>query len=151
MEKQALDMMESQSNRLEDYPEVRQRAERHAAETKTQLERLERALHLLGEEPSTLKNLAMRTAANFQGLMHGAVTDEVIKDSITGFAFEHFEIAAYRNLIVMAEHLGHLEIAESCRQSLREEQEMARWLDEHMDDTSAQFMARMGSHQGQTA
>lgn len=145
MEKQAKDMMTSQADRLEDYPMVRERAAQHAQETDRQIARLERALEVCGESPSALKNLALRTAGNIQAMMHGAASDEPIKDAISGYAFEHFEIASYRNLIVMAEALGENEIADLGRQSLQEEIAMADWLDEHMDELARQFMNRAGA------
>jgi ferritin-like metal-binding protein YciE len=142
MEMQAKDMMANQAKRLEDYPTLRERAQQHERETDKQIKRLERCLEQVGDSPSTLKNLATRTAAAFQGAMHGMVSDEVIKDTLTGFAFEHFEIAAYRQLITMAVTLGENDIAEALQASLEEEEEMADWLDDNMDRTVRTFMER---------
>jgi ferritin-like metal-binding protein YciE len=109
MEKQAKDMMANQAKRLDDYP---QRAKQHERETDEQIKRLERCLERVGDSPSMFKNLATRTAAAFQGALHGMVSDEVIKDTLTGFTFEHFEIASYRQLIAMAQKLGEREVAD---------------------------------------
>jgi ferritin-like metal-binding protein YciE len=143
MEKQAKDMMSSVASRLEDYPQLRERARKHEVETDDQLQRLERCLEKFGDSPSTLKNLATRTSAAVQGAVHGSVSDEVIKDTLSGYAFEHFEMAAYRQLITMADFLGQPDIADTLKASLREEEAMAHWLDEHMDQTVRQFMERM--------
>jgi len=145
MEKQAKDMMANQAKRLEDYPQLQRRAKEHERETDEQIKRLERCLERLGDSPSTLKNLATRTAAAFQGALHGMVSDEVIKDTLTGFTFEHFEIAAYRQLITMADALGEREIADALKASLNEEQAMAKWIDEHMDQTVQEFVQRTKS------
>jgi ferritin-like metal-binding protein YciE len=142
MEMQAKDMMANQAKRLEDYPKLRERAQQHERETDEQIKRLERCLAQVGDSPSTFKNLATRTAAAFQGAMHGMVSDEVIKDTLTGFAFEHFEIAAYRQLITMAVTLGENDIAEALQPSLEEEEEMAEWISDNMDHTVRTFMQR---------
>jgi ferritin-like metal-binding protein YciE len=142
MEKQAKDMMASQGKRLEDYPEVQERARRHELETDEQIERLERCLKQLNDSPSTLKNLATRTAAALQGALHDMVSDEIIKDTLTGFAFEHFEIAAYRQLIAMAKNLGEEKIASTLRLSLVVEEAMAKWMNEHLEKTVDQFVAQ---------
>jgi ferritin-like metal-binding protein YciE len=145
MEKQAEDMMESMQNRLEDYPELRSRAGQHAEETRRQVGRLEQCLNDLGESPSSLKNLGTRLAGNVQSMIHGMTSDEVIKDTLAGYAFEHLEIASYRHLIAMAETLGEHRIADRCRQSLQEEQQMAQWIDQHLEETARQFMQRASS------
>jgi ferritin-like metal-binding protein YciE len=142
MERQAKDMMASLAKRLEDYPALRSRAKQHEVETDEQIKRLERCLERLGQSPSTVKNLATRTIGALQSAVHGMVSDEVIKDTLTGFTFEHFEIAAYRQLITMADTLGERDVADALRASLHEEQAMAKWIDEHMDETVREFMQR---------
>jgi ferritin-like metal-binding protein YciE len=142
MEKQAKDMMASQTKRLEDYPALSARAKEHERETDEQIRRLERCLERVGDAPSTFKNLATRTIRALQSALHGMTSDEVIKDTLTGYTFEHFEIGAYRQLITMAETLGERDVAIALRASLGEEQAMAKWMDEHMDETVREFMQR---------
>jgi ferritin-like metal-binding protein YciE len=144
MEKQAADMMAGVRDRADAYPELKTRVARHLEETNQQIERLESCLNSIGEAPSTLKELATRTVGAVQNLVTWMTSDAVIKDSIAGYAFEHFEIASYRHLIAMAEVLGETRIADACRTSLAEEEEMARWLDQHMDETARRFMQRGG-------
>jgi ferritin-like metal-binding protein YciE len=50
-------------------------------------------------------------------------------------ATEHFEIAAYNALITAAEALGEPEVARLCRENLKEEEDMARFLAEHLSGT----------------
>jgi ferritin-like metal-binding protein YciE len=142
MEMQAKDMMASLGKRLEDYPELRARAKQHELETDEQIKRLERCLERLGDSPSMFKNLATRTVGALQSALHGMAFDEVIKDTLTGFTFEHFEIATYKQLITMAEVLKERDIADALRASLVEERDMAKWFDEHMDKTVREFMQR---------
>ena len=142
MEKQSADMLKSQARRLKDYPEMQARAEQHAKETQQQIERLEKCLKLLDQSPSRFKDFATRTVGMVQSLVVGMTSDEIIKDSLASYTFEHLEIAAYRNLIVMAEALSHPAVAVLCRESLEEERAMVRWLDERMESTARDFIAR---------
>ena len=139
MEQQAKDMMESQSKRLEDYPEMQARVEQHVRETEMQIDRLRQCLEMIGESPSSLKELGTRTMAAFQSMIQGAASDAPIKDTLTSYAFEHFEIASYRSLIAFARHLGEDRMIPLLQDSLREEEEMARWVGDHIEAITEQF------------
>jgi ferritin-like metal-binding protein YciE len=58
METQARELMERQSERLDEYPEVKAKVAAHLQETNEQLKRLEQCLEALGEGTSTLKDTA---------------------------------------------------------------------------------------------
>ena len=139
MEQQAKDMMESQANRLEDYPEMQSRASAHMRETEIQIDRLRQCLEMIGESPSMLKNLGTRAMAAVQSMTSSAATDEPIKETLTSYAFEHFEIASYRSLIAFANHLNEQRMVPLLEESLREEQQMARWVDDHIEAITEQF------------
>ncbi len=68
--------------------------------------------------------------------------DEILKNSFANLAFENYEIAAYKSLITLGEEAGCNREVEMLRESLHEEQDMARWLDEHIDDVTRQYLAR---------
>jgi ferritin-like metal-binding protein YciE len=56
MEVQARELMERQSERLGDYPDVQTKVKEHLAETNQQLNRLEQCLEACGETSSTFKD-----------------------------------------------------------------------------------------------
>jgi len=58
VEIQARELMERQSERLDDYPEVKAKVAAHLQETNQQLRRLEQCLEACGESTSTLKDTA---------------------------------------------------------------------------------------------
>src|SRR3981189_725246 len=64
METQARELMERQSERLDEYPEVKAKVTAHLQETNEQLKRLEQCLDSLGEGTSTLKDTAQSVMAN---------------------------------------------------------------------------------------
>ena len=142
VESQALDMLKSQHNRLDDYPELKSRIGEHITETEQQIVRLERCLGKFGESASTLKDFALRAMGNLQNWMHALASDEVLKGTFASYAFENYEIASYTALIAMAEACGDAEVADVCRQTLREEEAMADWLRQRIDPTVRQYMAK---------
>jgi ferritin-like metal-binding protein YciE len=70
------------------------------------------------------------------------MSDEVVKGAMSGYVFEHTEIAAYTALIVAARAAGDLETMRVCEQILPQEVEMGRWLLEHLPDTVVAYMSR---------
>ncbi|UYG04760.1 ferritin-like domain-containing protein [Halomonas sp. LR3S48] len=142
MEKQAEKMLESQASRLEHYPQLKARIEQHLIETRGQAEKIEQCLSLLGTDLSAVKDLGGKLAAFGQGMAGMMASDEVVKGSLASYAFEHFEIASYKALIQAAEKVGKPEIARICEAILKEEEAMAEWLSQHLDDTTRQFLER---------
>ena len=97
MEVQAREILERQSERLTDYPEVQTRAKEHLVETKEQIRRLEQCLQECGESSSTLKDTAQSDMGNMLAATHSLAGDEILKNTFANNAFENFEIAAYRS------------------------------------------------------
>ena len=145
MESQAISLTTAQADRLKHYPELENRVREHLQETEGQRNRLERCLDKLGASHSTLKDAALKLGANLAAITHSMADDEVIKNSLASFAFENFEIAAYRSLIVTAKLAGDTEIEDICRASLAEEERMAAWIDEHLPELTKQYLVRKSS------
>ena len=142
MENQALAIMKPQVSRIENYPEIGARLERHIEETRAQRDRIARILDSLGEDNSTLKDAALSVTGSLAALGHTVAGDEILKNSFANFAFENYEIAAYRSLLALAEHGGYSSAADVLKLNLEEEQAMARWLHENLDKVTLQFAAR---------
>jgi ferritin-like metal-binding protein YciE len=133
-------MLERQAERMGDYPELKAKAQEHLLETREQMRRLETCLEKLGSAPSTLKDAALALGANMAAMGHAMAGDEVLKNTFASNALEHFEIAAYKSLITMADHAG---IARTVlEQSLREEERMAEWVDKHVEMLTVQYMQK---------
>jgi ferritin-like metal-binding protein YciE len=142
VEKQAIELLERQVGRLENYPELEQRMRAHIEESKEQASRLEALLGSLGTGESSLKDTMMSLFGNLAAMAHAPAPDEVIKNSFANYAFEHYEIASYKALITLAEATGHAQAMSPLRQSLAEEEAMARFIDEHLKPTTLKFLAR---------
>ena len=105
-----------------------------------QIDRLEQILTSLGESPSAIKDLGASFMGNMAALGHTVTGDEILKNSFANFAFENFEVASYKSLITMAEAGGFRDSVPLLQQSLREEQSMAQWLDEHLPQVTTRYM-----------
>jgi ferritin-like metal-binding protein YciE len=80
---------------------------------------------------------------NIAALAHTTASDEIIKNTLANYTFEHFEIAAYKSLIAMSEFLGHPGGLAAARASLAEEEAMAAWIDERIESTTTIFLERI--------
>jgi ferritin-like metal-binding protein YciE len=142
MEGQAIELLESQIKRLENYPQAQPRLREHLEETKAQRATIERCLEQLGESPSSLKAATMKLAANVQGMLHGLAGDEVLKHALGSHAFEQFEAGCYRSLSVAAEAAGEPQIAQTCVRLMEQEQAMAAWVWEQIPTLTQTFLER---------
>lgn len=149
MEHQALSIMKPQLSRIENYPEVASKLEQHIRETEGQIQRLEEVLAGLNEDHSTLKDIALSFTGAMAAMGHTVVGDEILKNSFANFAFENFEIAAYKSLLTIAEIGGHNAAALALQANLAEEVAMAAWLDENVVDVTKRFITLRET--GQTA
>jgi len=149
VENQAIELLERQIGRLENYPEMADRMRRHVAESREQAQRLEELLGQFGSTESGIKDTMMSIMGNVAALAHTPASDEVIKNTFANFAFEHFEIAAYKSLLTLADLSGHAAALPALRQSLAEEEAMAAWINDHLAETTRTFVSR--SEAGVTA
>ena len=62
--------MERQSERLDEYPEVKSKVTAYLSETNEQLGRVEKCLEACGENTSSLKDTTQSVIANMQAMMH---------------------------------------------------------------------------------
>ena len=65
--------------------------------------------------------------------------DEILKNSMANFAFENFEIAAYKSLIALAEARGNQRAIADLEANLNEELAMAEWLDQNIEEVTLKF------------
>ncbi|MDP9573922.1 UNVERIFIED_ORG: ferritin-like metal-binding protein YciE [Agrobacterium larrymoorei] len=139
MENQALSIMKPQVKRIENYPDIAAKLEEHITETEGQIARLEEILTSLAEDYSSLKDLALSFTGSMAAMAHSVAGDEILKNSFANFAFENFEIAAYKSLITIAELGGHEGLVSGLKQSLDQEIAMAAWLEENLRPTTVKF------------
>jgi ferritin-like metal-binding protein YciE len=140
METQARELMERQSERLDDYPDVKARVSAHLNETNEQLRRLEQCLEACGESTSSIKDAAQSLAANVTAMTHSMAGDEILKNTFANNAFEHFEIAAYKSLLALCPVAGMESAREPLQASLGEEERMASWIDANVAKVTMDYV-----------
>ena len=140
METHAEKMLKRQAEQLDQYPETKARVEQHIEETRGQAGQIEACLERRGESISALKEWGAKGAASGQSLMKGMASDDVVKSGIASYAFEHFEMACYKTLIVAAEQIGDHETQSTCEEILRQEEAMAKWLEDHLPATTRTWL-----------
>jgi ferritin-like metal-binding protein YciE len=142
METQARELMERQSERLEEYPEVKAKLTAHLQETNEQLKRLEHCLEACGETTSALKDTAQSVMANAMAMTHAMAGDEILKNTFANNAFENFEIAAYKSLLALCGPAGADNARTHLEASLREEEQMAQWVAANVEKVTLAYLAR---------
>ncbi|NKE48303.1 ferritin-like domain-containing protein [Roseomonas frigidaquae] len=139
LETQAIQLLSRQVERLENYPEVEAQLRRHIQESEVQRDRLDELLSSLGTSHSAFKDMVTGFMGNMAAAGHVVAPDEVLKNQIANYAFEHFEIASYRSLITLAELAGHAAAHAPLDLSLREEERMAQWCHDNLDTVTRRY------------
>jgi ferritin-like metal-binding protein YciE len=140
MEVQARELMERQSEGLDEYPEVKTKVAAHLRETNEQLRRLEQCLEACGESPSSLKDTTQSVAANLTAMAHSMAGDEILKNTFANNAFEHFEIATYKSLLALCPAAGMASAQAPLETSLKEEERMAAWIDANVAKVTMEYV-----------
>jgi ferritin-like metal-binding protein YciE len=141
MEKALIPVLENHANDAKDHPDVRERDLRHVEETKRHADLVEECLAQLGEKPSRAKSAWGQIMGRVQAMGTAPFRDELMKNFISDYATEQFEIASYKALIAAARATGEEGIADVCEEILADEEEMAAWLDEHMASAARESLA----------
>jgi ferritin-like metal-binding protein YciE len=141
MENQALSIMKPQVSRIENYPDVAQKLEQHIRETEDQIARLDEILGGLSESPSAMKDWALSMGGSMAAISHSMAGDEIVKNAFANFAFENYEIAAYKSLLTIAELGGFPAAMSGLKANLDEEVAMAQWIDHNLRSLTMKFAA----------
>lgn len=142
MEKQAIESIENQINRLENYPQMQSWARDHVEASQRQRERIRQCIERRGGDTSSLKDAAMTIMGKIQEVTSFFTSDEVLKNAITDHGFKQFEIASYTSLRSAAEAVGDMQTAQVCESIMKEEEELARRLLSILPDVTRQYMER---------
>ena len=142
LEKEALQIIERQLERVTNYPEMERMLRQHLEETNRHHERIDQILHDLGEDRSLLKDWATQLMGNMAAVAHVPMADEILKNTFANNAFENFEVAAYKSLITMAEAAGQSRFVPALRQNLEEDQRMAQWIADNVETITRKYLER---------
>jgi len=125
MEKALVQVLEHRIKDAKDFPAVQQMDEQHLEDTRRHVELVGGCIERLGEQPSSVKSVIGTVFGAMQAPMTGLAQDEVVKNCLTDYAAEQFEVISYRALIEAAMQIGDTETVSVCEQLMREDQAMA--------------------------
>ena len=140
MEKGLVQVLENHAKDAKDHPEAFRKISEHLEATRRHADMVEQCIARLGGSTSSVKTAMGTVAGFFQGRSTGAAPDELVKNALSDYAAEHFEIACYRALIVAARALGVNDVVQICEQILRDEEDMARWLESSLPATVQEYL-----------
>jgi ferritin-like metal-binding protein YciE len=139
LETQAIELISRQLDRLQSYPEVEAALRNHLAESEEQRNRLDALLEGQGTSHSSVKDFITGMMGNMAAMGHVPMQDEIIKNSLANYAFEHFEIASYKSLLTLAELAGDAKAPAVLKLSLGEEERMAQWCADNLDAVTRKY------------
>lgn len=132
MEKSLEETLERHAKDAESDAEFHARITRHIKETREQAETVKGCIESLGGSVSKVKSALAGMMGAAQGMANRPAGDTMVKNTISDYAAEHFEIASYRALIESARALGEEQIALKLTSILHQEEDMARFLEEKL-------------------
>ena len=141
MEKSMEQMLQRVSEDDKMTLQVREIARNHLPETENHAVQVERCLELLGADTSALKTGVASAGEFFKDTLASFASDKRIKDLLTGYAGEHFEIACYSSIRTAAQALGEGQIAAICDVIIEDEERMAKRLLESLPDTVTAYLS----------
>jgi ferritin-like metal-binding protein YciE len=121
--------------------QCRTAAAMHLTETRQHARIVESLLRSLGEDASSFKTGLGVMAENIKGLGTTLSHEEKIKDLLSDYAMEHFEIACYSAIAAAAEAGGLSQITNACRQIILDEEKMAETIRKELPRTVQECFA----------
>jgi ferritin-like metal-binding protein YciE len=132
MENHIVEVLEKQVQDTQEFPNIQMQIQHHLDETREHQARMMRCLESYGQKPSGLKSALSNFLGNVMGALGGTQEDALAMNARNDYAVEHFEIATYGLLIATAQAYGDQQTVQACLANLRDEVEMANWLENHI-------------------
>lgn len=148
-ETQTAQTLQRQVGRLEHYSELKAGLQRHIQESQQEAQRLEQILGTHDTSTSSVKETVTGLVGNTAAAVHGAMSDEVLKNAFSTYGMTHHAIAAYTSLIAMAEAADDQQHIPLLGQSLQEKEAMAKFMDGQIAPVTKRYVELATS--GQTA
>lgn len=140
VQKNARSMMVKVIDRLDDYPEAKQRLKAHLSDKDNEMRRLEEILADLGEKASSMQDTTMAMMGSVTGALTSGLADDILQASMMTFGLASYEICAYEGMIALAEKAGEHPAVPLLKTCLEEERAMADWLHSHMPGTLDRYV-----------
>jgi ferritin-like metal-binding protein YciE len=140
METNLIQILESHEEQAEGHPNVREKIAEHLKQTRNHAEIVKRILEDMDEDTSAMKSTMGAVSGMAAGASTAVAEDRIIKNAIADYASEHMEIASYNALISAARELGHEDIIPDLEDILKDEEDMAKWLEANLPKAVITFL-----------
>jgi ferritin-like metal-binding protein YciE len=101
----------------------------HIEETRQHADRVEQCLKRLGTSPSLETYGIASIIGAAQSVMPEMCADTAVKNMLSTYLLERFEVGVYKALVAAADGLGAKDISLLCDANRREDEMMADWLE----------------------
>jgi ferritin-like metal-binding protein YciE len=142
MEQSQVQILGNHMAEFKDDPVMLERLEEHLDLSRRHADMIGDCIQRLGEMPSSGRSILSNMLGFVEGAAGGVVTDEPIKNILSDYAMEHFEIASYVALIEAARISGHDEFIPIFEEIMDDEEDMAAWLEQYVPNAVEQFMSQ---------
>lgn len=143
MENSIAQTLERQADHFSEMPEAQAKILAHKDMTEKQAERVKECIEELDGSISNAKSMMSDVMGAMQGMSTSMADDKMVKDVLAQFATEHFEIACYTSLKAGAQEMGQEKIVQVCEQILKEEEEMAAWVEMQIPVVTKKYLTTL--------
>lgn len=141
MEKSMIETLERHKKEAKDFSDMQEMIGQHLETTKAHAEKMELCLEDLGEDASSIKEIASGAMGAAQGVVNKIAKDHVVKNALMDYSAQNFAIASYEALIAGAEKLGHADVVNAGREILEGKKQMAEELKSRIPDLTVKYLA----------
>jgi ferritin-like metal-binding protein YciE len=142
METAIAQTLERHADDAKNEPELAAKIREHLAKTQLHARAMEKAVARLGGAVSAVKTGLASVMGAVEGAATGFASDWMVRNAVAEYSAEYFEMATYKAIIAAAEEAGDQETVNVCLDILKEEEEMAAWLESELPELVAEFMRR---------
>jgi ferritin-like metal-binding protein YciE len=132
MEQSITQVLENHVKDAKNHARLQARIEQHLDETKRHAELVKQMIENHGGSTSSIKSGMAGMMGRLQGASTEMAKDELVKNALSDFSTEYFEIASYKALIAAATELGAQDVVQTCQRIIQDEESMAQFLDENL-------------------
>ncbi|HEV2712524.1 MAG TPA: DUF892 family protein [Gaiellaceae bacterium] len=132
MEQNVLRMLDSMIASTDDDA-IKEDLRLHKLDTERQIDRLRKRLRAHDASPSMVREAGGIAQALMKSVVDAVRGEKAARNARDGYATEHLEIASYQLLERIAQRAGDEETAEVARVNRKEEEAMARKIDQSWD------------------
>jgi ferritin-like metal-binding protein YciE len=143
MEQELIPMLEHHASDADCHmPAAAGRIRQHISDTHRHAERVAECLRHLGSAPTGERSALRSVTGTLQRLTTGMFADQPVKNALSDVTAEQFEVACYRAIAAVAVELNEPMVARLCHENLREDAEMAHWLEHQLPSVVRRALAR---------